>query len=711
MKKGSLLLGFVLLSNFLFGQIKGIVLDQKRQAIFAVNVYLKSDLSTGTTTDFDGRFTLALREEQGGDTLRFSFIGYQDLDLPLREIKDSVIVVQLSDAENFLTAVSVKAKSSISEKFAVTKIDMLKDVYLNPLAQGDPLKAITLLPSSTTADESASVSLRGSSSDRSIVMLNGVPIRNPVRTSNLNNQGFFSLFNPDIIDKQYVYASNPPLTYGNSTAGLVEVITKKTSDYNQSQFSVSLSNLGVFLSRQLKEDHSFIQVYSNYQFSDALTGVNGNNLAGLKSFRAQDVGLNFRYKLAENLEVNSYQYFLNEDFSGTEALFNYEGEISALTQRYFAVNNLKWYLKKGVLSFNNGLNYQAASNRFGNILSDNISKSMFNSINYKFVSEKFDFQTGISSNVHRDNYQDRYPDYFYAIAEDAPSSFGVIDLAFEDLESYLYGHYTLNKNWQISLGARKNIPLNGQESFLSYQSSVKFNINPKHSLLLSGGTYHNYGQPSFFNKNYRLLKSKQASLDYAGSWQNTELNAAAFYKAETEPNNTLETIHSFGLEFFVRQNLGKNVVISFSNLFLDQSVQSPTGNYRGPADFSYFVKAFVQYSHPKLFTISLVYQGRPGQVFFPIEGASFNQEIGYFEPHFAANYRQERYNPYQKWDLSISRYIPLKGNSVVLFASLNNIFNTENEQSLQYNEDYSMRQLQFFPLRIFYIGGRYQMGR
>lgn len=54
-------------------------------------------------------------------------------------------------------------------------------------------------------------------------MLNGVSIYKPVIASQLNNQGFFSLFNPEIINRQYVYASNPPLIYGNTSAGLVRV--------------------------------------------------------------------------------------------------------------------------------------------------------------------------------------------------------------------------------------------------------------------------------------------------------------------------------------------------------------------------------------------------------------------------------------------------------------------------------------------------------
>ncbi|PID92849.1 MAG: hypothetical protein CSA94_02680, partial [Bacteroidetes bacterium] len=128
--------------------------------------------------------------------------------------------------------VIITAKDPVSQKFSVTKIKKL-DVYFNPVSNGDALKAITILPASTTTDETANPSLRGSAPDRSRITLNGVPIYTPVRSGDLNNHGKFSLFNTEIINKQYVYASNPPLTCGNSSAGLIEIQTRKRLEENQ----------------------------------------------------------------------------------------------------------------------------------------------------------------------------------------------------------------------------------------------------------------------------------------------------------------------------------------------------------------------------------------------------------------------------------------------------------------------------------------------
>ena len=196
----------LLLTSFLsFTQhtLTGTVQDKKGEPIFAVNVYLKSIPEKGATTDFDGNFNLTI--SNANDILIISYLGFQTQKILLTSIDfNKPLVIILKEDAQSLQEVIITAKDPISEQFAVTKMDMLKDVYLNPVSQGDPLKAITILPISTTTDETANPSLRGSSPNRSRVMLNGVPIYNPVRAGNLNNVGFFSLFNPEIIDREYV---------------------------------------------------------------------------------------------------------------------------------------------------------------------------------------------------------------------------------------------------------------------------------------------------------------------------------------------------------------------------------------------------------------------------------------------------------------------------------------------------------------------------
>jgi len=280
----SILAILLLASSFCYSQslLHGTVINKKGKSVFAANVYLKSDTNEGTITGFDGKFTLKISNTK--DTLIVSFIGFKTKEVPLASVTfNKPLMITLEKNAQSLDELIITAGYPISEKFSVVKMTKL-DIYFNPVSQGDPLKAITILPASTTTNETANPSLRGSSADRSRVILNGVPIYKPVRASSLNNQGFFSLFNPEIIDKMYVYASNPPLTYGNTSAGLVQIQTTRNIKTNQLQLSTSLASTGFFLSQKIKKDVSFIQVYGNYQFSNAFVGIQKGYLPNIKEF-------------------------------------------------------------------------------------------------------------------------------------------------------------------------------------------------------------------------------------------------------------------------------------------------------------------------------------------------------------------------------------------------------------------------------------------
>ena len=207
------------------------------------------------------------------DTLVVSYLGYRKKEIPIVELDTKTRnTIILKPSAQSLDEVILTGPDPISDKFAVKKLEKL-DIYLNPIAQGDPLKAITILPASTIDDETVNPSLRGSDPDRSRVIFNNVPVYNPVRASQLNNQGFFSLFNTELIDKQYVYASNPPLTFGNTSAGLVTIQTIPSLAKDQLKLSTSLASSGFFASKRLKGDKNFIQLYGNYQFSEAFLGI------------------------------------------------------------------------------------------------------------------------------------------------------------------------------------------------------------------------------------------------------------------------------------------------------------------------------------------------------------------------------------------------------------------------------------------------------
>ena len=705
-----------LYSTFSFAQskINGVVNNREGEPIFAANVYFKSAPQKGVTSNFEGIFSLNLTHVK--DTLIVSFIGYQTKEIPTvgLDVSKSIIVI-LNKNSQTLAEVIIRAKDPISEQFAVVKMEMLKDVYLNPASQGDPLKAITVLPASTNTDETANPSLRGSSPDRSRVVLNGVPIYQPVRASNLSNQGFFSLFNPEMIDNMYVYASNPPLTYGNTSAGLVEIQTKRNLDTNQLQVSTSLVSAGLFLSQKIKKQVSFFQVYGNYQFSDAFVGIQKNKLPQIKNFYTKDAGLNFHSKIGEKAAFNSYNYFIDESFNGSSQSYTYKGSVATFNKRFFTVNNYKYYHKKGILSINSGANKSKQNFEFGAVNSTQSTRQVYTSIDYKWLLlEHTNFQFGLSHDYQYTKFTDSIPNYYYALAPSSSKHFSETSIYNQNLEAYLYTNWNLNDQFTFSSGMRSNIPLEDQEYYFSSQVGLKYRFTKKQSFLLSGGKYHNYSVPSYFSKSFSLLSSYQVALDYTYEPKNSLLKGAVYYKNETEDQTnssffTSDKINTVGLELFLEYDFYKYLKFSVSNSFLHQKITIDNSDYKGPKHFNYFLKSTMHYNNPALFSLALTYTSRPGSYYNAITGGNFDAQTNFYEPVISADLYSTQYNNYNRFDLSISKYIRLKKNAMICFISLNNVFDTKNESSALYTADYSTKYYDYFQLRMVYFGLVWQL--
>ncbi|MEL6639033.1 MAG: TonB-dependent receptor [Bacteroidota bacterium] len=693
----------------------GTVRDDAGRAAFAANVFPKQTPSRGVITDWEGHFRLT--ELDPHDTLVISYLGYETVEWPLADWPESGrLEVQLRTSAALLPSILIQASDPISEQFSVVVLEKL-DIYLNPVAQGDPLKAITVLPSSTTTDESANPSLRGSAADRSRVVLNGVPIYQPVRASQLNNQGFFSLFNPEIIDCQYVYASNPPLTYGNTSAGLVDIKTHHQLEREQVQVSTSLANLGAFLARQLGPSGSFVQLYGNWQFAPAYLGLNRPNLPRLRDFHTRDVGLNLHLALGEKSSFNSYHYAIDEGYTYHNTRPSYDGPAESTRQRYFVVNNWERRTENGVWTAQHAWNFSKSAFAYGNLHSRNRTRQSYTALNYQwFLGEDWKWQFGSSVDWHQQTFRDSFPRYYYAFAPEAPRDFAQRRLGHHNWEAYAYTQWRAGKRYLLSAGWRSNVPGGGQSFYQSWQVAVKFFWTDQQSLLLSGGRYHNYANPNYFSPGFTLQSSQQWSLDY--SWEGTQwlIRAALYHKREDSEANdfgffSVGPTTTSGVEIFWERELLPRLRWTLANAFVHQRVELAGDKYRGPSDFNYLLKTTLQYRHPQLFTTALSWLSRPGTFYTPIVGGQLHPEVGYFEPQYSDRYYSEQLGPYHRLDLNVSRYFRFETWALTTFLSVNNLLNTRNQREVLYRADYRSYDFDYYQLRSIYFGLVWQWNR
>ncbi|MEM6722693.1 MAG: carboxypeptidase-like regulatory domain-containing protein [Bacteroidota bacterium] len=703
--KETLLLVCCFLAVGLWGQttLIGQVTDPQGQPIFGVNVYDLDDPTAGVITNLDGQYQLVIQDSTR--QLVFSFIGYRSdtLDLKMRK---NLHVLQPQTID--LRSITVSATDPIAEQFAATQLDKL-DIYLSPVAQGDPLKAITGLPFSTNTDESANPVLRGSSADRSRVVFNGVPIYEPVRSSQLNNQGFFSLFNPAIIDQMTVFPSNPPLIYGNSSAGLVDIRTVNRLEREELQVSTGLATAGVFAAKKIRESEHFIQVYGNYQFDDGFIGLNRPNLPRLRGFRTADLGLNLHVS-GKHWSWNSFHYAIDEGYEYLTAQFTFEGLARADKRRYFQVNNLQWKNTAWQVRLDQGLNWSQSAFVFGNLHSSNRTHQWYEAIQVKWLpDQRWSIQFGMNHEWQTQRFQDTIPAFYYAFSPESPSIPSFTEIGQHNLEAHIFAKLETKKwgTWQTAI--RSNWPIQGLNHFLSTQLTWNLQPTPQHRILLGAGRYHNFSTSNFFSQLFALQSSDQVALDYRWKRTKIEMNAAIFWKQEqVEPGNisgfNISSTNTLGLEYGLSGSIGNHVSWSCSNVFLHQRIQLNDQTFIGDQSLAYFIRGSLEFKHPKWFNLALTWQHRPGNRFTPIVNALFNPSIGFYEPIFSDRWNGQQLAGYQRLDLTMNRFLSFRRFDLITFLTVGNLLNRSNERGVVYSPNYQVVSFDHFQLRTLYFG-------
>lgn len=107
--------------------IKGTVTDEDDMPLPNVNVILKdtiNDKTQGTTTDFDGNFTLKF--EGSYQILTFSMVGYQNREIPVNNISDEINIKMKQEVGTLDAAVVSTGYQKISKERATGAYETLE---------------------------------------------------------------------------------------------------------------------------------------------------------------------------------------------------------------------------------------------------------------------------------------------------------------------------------------------------------------------------------------------------------------------------------------------------------------------------------------------------------------------------------------------------------------------------------------------------------
>jgi hypothetical protein len=654
------------------------------------SLYVKGK-NKGTISKTNGSFSLAATV---GDSVSISFVGYANKTII---ITDCVLNIALAPFQKNIDEVVINADKLIAEEFSIRKISKI-EIYTNPSAKADPLLAVNAMPSSTTTDESANISLRGGSPDETGIFLNDVPINDAVRYSQLNGIGTFSIFNTAMINSVQVYPGNPPLEYGNSASGIIALQTDEViPSRNAATLSITLASIGGYASIKLDEQSS-LTAFSNLQTAGLFVKLNEKALNSLKGFSSYDLGLHYFRQMKNHITLKVFNYSTSESY---QYLYDQPTYLEIFNQRKFrnfTVANVRKQIGKTSLSINQGLSFSKANYDYSTLDFDLLLKDYFTSFNIHRSDEKMEWKTGFSYFHQATNSGGTFPLYSFAYGQQFPAYEFSQRMRLRTPEWYGYAKRYLGP-FIIGGGLRKNLNVSPKLNYTSWQANAQYKPNNGWSFILSAGDYHKNILADGEQNNEALTSTRQYSFDGLYKQNNFEASASFFYKKGLRENIESKTL---GVELFTRYKLSEELNLQLSLTSLDAEQKQGENKQPSKYNIGYFLRGNIAYKVQGTWTFTLVYLFREGSYYTPIESSFFNNDVGAYEPVYSTT--ASRLPEYGTLDVNVSKIFLLGNHTAIAFLSAGNIFNFKNVRDYSYNENYSSRSKELFSQRVIYFG-------
>ena len=223
--------------------IEGLVVDGTKEPIIGASVFVKGT-STGTATDFDGRFTLKVPSNNA--ILVISYVGCQSREIAANSPEVKAGIVLKEDAQN-LEELVVIGYGSVKKQDATGSVMAIKPDELNKgnrVSAQDALvgkmAGVNVVSSTGAPGEGATIRIRSgaslSASNDPLIVIDGVPVDNSTIEGASNIIGSI---NPEDIETFTVLkdASATAIYGSRASNGVIVITTKKGGDRTQVTYS------------------------------------------------------------------------------------------------------------------------------------------------------------------------------------------------------------------------------------------------------------------------------------------------------------------------------------------------------------------------------------------------------------------------------------------------------------------------------------------
>lgn len=722
--------------------ISGYVKDTKTgEALIGASVYITNE-KRGTTSNAYGFYSISAKKTDSLGVV-ISYQGYQPELFTIAGKIDKTIDYSLQEKSNELTEVvvsSVRNDNNISKsRMSVISIPM-KQIRTLPAIGGerDILKIIQLLPGVQSGQEGTTgFYVRGGNTDQNLVQLDEATIYNPNHLF-----GLFSTFNTNALNSVTLIKGGYPAQYGGRLSSILDITMKEG---NKKKFSgeggIGLISSNLTLEGPIKKNKSSFIISGRRTFIDLLTPLvvpkNKNNT----NYYFYDVNAKVNFELTKNdhLYLSFFKGLDNAKYAGANSL-NYGINFgnSTGTARWNHLFNKKLFANTSFIYNDYHLSLTTTQDQYYALLYTGIKDINVKTDFSYFTSSSQTIKAGVNY-----SYSTLFPSTSSAKVPrngniGKPNLDSIQRKYSSQVAFYVNDDITLSENISASVGLRVPLFITKDVRYLRYEprATIKYQLDNATSLKAAYTVMNQFQHlvPSstaslptdIWISSSKVVKpqtSQQWALGFFKNFEDNTYEASieGYYKTmnnqvlfkegaqslqsdDIDSKLTFGKGHSYGVEVFVKKNVGKLTGwLSYTLSFTNQKFDSL--NFGNQFPFAYDkrhnISVVSTYDVNKRWTFSAAFVFTSGGAFTLPTGRAAVYGDGtlydgtYYDYTGRNNYR---YRSYHRLDLSAIYHRPAKifgkkYNSEWVF-SVYNIYSRHNPYFIYLTKDAVTSQVQ-----------------
>ncbi|WP_259015319.1 TonB-dependent receptor [Emticicia fluvialis] len=698
------ILFYLFLIPILKGQtnIKGKVTDKKGEAIPGANIYIKGSYD-GATSDAEGGYLFRTSKKDTA-TLVASFVGYDNYEQKIKLAGGTTeINIRMQESMNVLNMVTITAGTF--EASDSKKMVMLKPLDIVTTAGGgaDITAVMQLLSGAQRVGEQEGLFVRGGSANETKTVIDGMIVQNPFfsSTPDVPQRGRFT---PFMFKGTAFSTGGYSAQYGQALSSVLLLQTRdKTDDASGWNINANMAGLGATYTHKGSISGSlyytnltpfFNLMKSNIEFDKVPQGLNTS--LTINENLTKNSNLKIYGSYAENQSIISFPNYQSTD---SNYKFNLKNK-NLFTNGTYQVNfdEGRWILLTG-LSYSRNTDKIKIGNDDGDRLDE---RTQIRTVLTRLFGKNYASSVLFGAEFHAIKTGNIYNQYDFSLQDNYSAAFTETELY---ITPKLAGRLGMRAEYTSAIDKANIAPRvslaykTGQYSQVSLAAGQFYQTPEKNYLYLNRNL--DYELANHLILNYQIIKNDRTFRmeGFRKDYKNLVLEHTSYY----DPN-------PYRFPTGPTDNKGKGFAQGFDIFYRDKkSIKS--GEFWLTYSFLDTERLFRNYQKETMPTfaskhnVSVVYK----QFFEKIStnaGVTFTHTSGRPNYDFATTSFAPQYTrPYENVSLSASHIRTIKGNFMVFYATLDNLFARKNVFGYRYSADGKQRFEVIPPMyRTFFLG-------